>query len=251
MSNMAIRTEHLTRSFGSLVAVNDVTLSIPEQQIRAIIGPNGAGKSTLMDLISNRTMPSSGKVFMNEQDITNMPPHKISRMGLGKCFQISKLFVNMTAVQNIQVAIISREKQMYNFFGFKIGSGKQAYRDEAMAILESIGIADKAEEIAAFLSYGDQRRLEIGITLALNPKIIMLDEPTAGVARAEGYKLMDLCCNLASERALTVVFIEHDMDIVFNYAQEISVLSHGKLIASGTPTEIKNDKFVQDSYLGV
>lgn len=250
MSKIAVRTEELTKCFGSLVAVDHVSLEIPEKQIRAIIGPNGAGKSTLMDLISNRTLPTSGKVFLNDEDITGLPPYVISRKGLGKCFQISKLFTNLTAVENIQISIIAREKQMYNLLGWKIGPGKGAYYDEAVAVMESIGIADKRNDIAGYMSYGDQRRLEIGITLAQNPNIIMLDEPTAGVARSEGYKLMDLCRQLARDRELTIVFIEHDMDIVFNYAEEISVMSHGKLIASGTPEEIKNDPFVQQSYLG-
>lgn len=252
MSNtkIAIRTEGLTKNFGSLVAVDHVTMDIPEKQIRAIIGPNGAGKSTLMDLISNRTMPSEGKVFLNDEDITGLPPYVISRKGLGKCFQISRLFTQLTALENIQVSIISREKQMYNFFGLHTGPGHAAYREEAEALLESIGIVDKRSDVAGFMSYGDQRRLEIGITLAQNPHIIMLDEPTAGVARSEGYKLMDLCRDLARQRELTIVFIEHDMDIVFNYAEEISVMSHGKLIASGTPEQIRNDTFVQQSYLG-
>lgn len=244
--DIVLRTEGLGRTFGSLKAVDSVSLSVPRKQTRAIIGPNGAGKSTLMDLISKRTKPSSGKIWFDGKEITNLSPNEIATLGLGKCFQISKLFYKLSALENIQIALIHHNHNTYNMKS----NAKTLYRDEAQEILRKIGIADKGNITASSLSYGDQRRLEIGITLAIEPKLLMLDEPTAGVARQEGYKLMQLVRDIAEEQGLTTLFIEHDMDIVFNYAEEISVMSHGQLIASGTPQEIRNDPFVRESYLG-
>lgn len=244
--DIVLRTEGLGRTFGSLKAVDSVSLSVPRKQTRAIIGPNGAGKSTLMDLISKRTKPSSGKIWFDGKEITNLAPNEIATLGLGKCFQISKLFYKLSALENIQIALIHHNHNTYNMKG----NAKTLYCDEAQEILRKIGIADKGNITASSLSYGDQRRLEIGITLAIEPKLLMLDEPTAGVARQEGYKLMQLVRDIAEEQGLTTLFIEHDMDIVFNYAEEISVMSHGQLIASGTPQEIRNDPFVRESYLG-
>jgi branched-chain amino acid transport system ATP-binding protein len=243
---MILQTKHLSRSFGSLKAVSDVSLDVDEGQIRAIIGPNGAGKSTLLDLITNRTRPTSGQVFFKGKEITNMPPYKIAKMGMGKCFQISKLFPELTVFENVQIALISQQGKVYNL----ISSGQHILKDEAASVLASIGLAKIADELAGYLSYGDQRRLEIGITLALKPTLLLLDEPTAGISRAEGHEVMRLVKSLAQKNALTIVFIEHDMDIVFNYADIISVLHQGALIATGKPDEIKNNSLVQSVYLG-
>jgi len=243
---MILKTINLKRDFGSLCAVNDVSLEIKEGQIRAIIGPNGAGKSTLLDLITNRTKPTSGKVYFKDKEITNLPPYTIVKMGIGKCFQVSKLFPDLTVFENVQIASISHAKKVYNMFTVD----NLIMRDEVFSILESIGIVNLANESAGYLSYGDQRRLEIGITLSLKPTLLLLDEPTAGISRAEGFEVMAMVKDLAIKNALTIVFIEHDMDIVFNYADVISVLHYGALIATGTPNEIKNNKLVQRVYLG-
>jgi branched-chain amino acid transport system ATP-binding protein len=167
-------------------------------------------------------------------------------MGIGKCFQISKLFPELTVFGNIQIALISKWGKVYNMYS----SGHNILQSEAFKILASIGLSEIADELAGYLSYGDQRRLEIGITLALQPILLLLDEPTAGISRAEGHEVMRLVKNLAVTHALTIVFIEHDMDIVFNYADLISVLHQGGLIATGTPTEIRNNNLVQSVYLG-
>jgi branched-chain amino acid transport system ATP-binding protein len=241
-----LKTEGLSKDFGSLRAVNDVSLEIKEGTIRAIIGPNGAGKTTLFDLITNRTRPTSGKVYFQEKDITYLPPYKIVKLGIGKCFQISKLFPGLSVFENIQIACISRAKKVFNMYL----SGNKAMRDEALQIINSIGLVALTDVSAGYLSYGDQRRLEIGITLALQPTLLMLDEPTAGVSRTEGYEVMKLIKELASVRALTIVFIEHDMDIVFNYAEEITVMHQGTIIATGAPEAIKSNKKVQSCYLG-
>ena len=243
---MILKTVGLSKDFGSLKAVNDVSLEIKEGSIRAVIGPNGAGKTTLFDLITNRTRPTSGKVYFQDKDITYLPPYKIVRLGVGKCFQISKLFAELTVFENIQIACIGKAGRVYNMYS----PGHKVMRDEALGIIKSIGLMDLANAPAGYLSYGDQRRLEIGITLALQPMLLLLDEPTAGVSRAEGYEVMKLIKALAAERALTIVFIEHDMDIVFNYAEEITVMHQGAIIATGAPEVIKNNKLVQSCYLG-
>ena len=241
-----LRTEHLVKYFGALKATNDVSLDIYDGEIHAIIGPNGAGKSTLMDEIVNRTHPSKGKVFFEGREITNRKPFEIADLGLCKCFQISKLFPHLTCYENIRIALIKKHGTVYDFSPKDSGYLK----DEVLEVLGSVGMSDKMEETAALLSYGDQRRLEIAITLAMEPKLLMLDEPTAGVARAEGYEIMKMIKNLAQQRNFTVVFIEHDMDIVFNYSDRISVLNQGELISTDTPENIHSNKFVQDAYFG-
>ncbi len=246
MSEPILRVEHLERYFGALHATKDVSFEVPYGQVRAIIGPNGAGKSTLMDLITNRTPPTSGKVYFCGEDITGMAPNKIVHKGMTKCFQISKLFLNLTVYENVQIPRIEMNRKTFNIL-----PRKDTYlKEEIRTYLSLVGMEDKMNEVAAYLSYGDQRRLDIAIALAMEPKLLILDEPAAGVAREEAYKLMQLIRDLGKKRNMTIIFIEHDMDIVFNYADEISVLREGELIASGTPDEIKNNAFVQEAYLG-
>ena len=246
MSEPILKVEHLNRFFGALHATKDVSFVVPEGQIRAIIGPNGAGKSTLMDLITNRTTPSSGKVIFCGEDITGMKPNKIVHKGMTKCFQISKLFNKLTVYENVQIARIEMRRKTFSVLPVADTFLKQ----DVIDYLSLVGLQDKMGEVAEFLSYGDQRRLDIAIALAMDPKLLILDEPAAGVAREEAYTLMQLIRDLAKKRNMTIIFIEHDMDIVFNYADEISVLRDGELIATGTPDEIKNNAFVQEAYLG-
>jgi branched-chain amino acid transport system ATP-binding protein len=241
-----LRTEKLTRDFGSLRAVNEVDFSVEKGEIRSVIGPNGAGKSTFLDLIINKTRPSSGKVFFNGNDITGMSPHLIARAGLGRCFQISKFFPQLTVFENVQIPCINNAGKTFNM----LYNNKVLFKERVEELLESVGIQHRIHETAGYISYGDQRRLEFAITLASNPTVLMLDEPTSGVARKEGYELMNLAMRLAKERGMTIIFIEHDMDIIFNYAERISVLHHGTLIATGTPQEIRNNELVQTTYLG-
>ena len=246
MSEPILRVEHLERYFGALHATKDVSFEVPYGQVRAIIGPNGAGKSTLMDLITNRTPPSSGKVYFCGEDITGLAPHNIVHKGMTKCFQISKLFMNLTVYENVQIPRIEMNRKTFSIF-----PRQDTYlKEEIRTYLALVGMEDKMNEVAAYLSYGDQRRLDIAIALAMDPKLLILDEPAAGVAREEAYKLMQLIRDLGKKRNMTIIFIEHDMDIVFNYADEISVLREGEMIASGTPEEIKNNAFVQEAYLG-
>jgi len=244
---MIFKTVDLVKDFGCLRAVDKVNLEIAEGEIRAIIGPNGAGKTTFIDLIAKRLRPTSGRIYFKDKDITNLPPYRISSLGIGKCFQISKLFLELSVFENVQVACISKRGKVYKMFS---SNSDVCLASDTMKVLESIGLSKMAEERAASLSYGDQRRLEIGITLAMQPTLLMLDEPTAGVSRSEGNDLMKLVKNLAKDLSLTIIFIEHDMDIVFNYADNISVMHQGQLVATGKPEEIKINKFVHKIYLG-
>lgn len=246
MSEPILKVEHLNRYFGALHATNDVSFEVPDGQVRAVIGPNGAGKSTLMDLICNRTRPSSGKVTFRGEDITGLAPEKIVRKGMCKCFQISQIFTNLTVFENVQVARINMNKRAFSFKPVK----ESYLKDEIAYYLGLVGIADKMNEVAGFMSYGDQRRLDIAIALAMEPRLLILDEPAAGVAREEAYKLMELVRKLGEDQHMTMMFIEHDMDIVFNYADVISVMSNGAMIATGTPDEIKTNDFVKEAYLG-
>lgn len=245
-NKVVLRTEKLTKKFGTLVAVNDVSLEIFDGEVHAIIGPNGAGKTTFMDNVINRTTPTSGRVFFEGKEITKLPPYRIVEHGISKCFQISKLFTNQTCVENVRVALIVKHGKVFDF----MPKSPDYLRDEAIEILKMVGIEHLADNTAAYLSYGDQRRLEIALALALKPKLLLLDEPTAGVSRTEGYAIMDMILSLVKEEHITVIFIEHDMDIIFNYADRISVMNHGTLVATDTPENIRKNEFVKQAYLG-
>lgn len=246
MSDVILRIEDVSKNFGAVKAVEGVTLEFEEGKAHAIIGPNGAGKTTLMDLIVNRTHLSSGKVFFRGEDITLKKPYEIVEKGMVKCYQITQFFPNLTCYQNIKIAHIQRTKQTFNFKAV----GDDYLRKECLDTLSSVGMAHLIDERAAEISYGDKKRLEIAIALAKEPAVLLLDEPAAGVARAEGHAIMQMIQRLSKEKNLTVIFIEHDMDIVFNYADKISVMDHGKLIATDSPEGIKLNKFVREAYLG-
>ncbi|MGH0053280.1 MAG: ABC transporter ATP-binding protein, partial [Sphaerochaetaceae bacterium] len=241
-----LKVENLNRFFGALQAVNDVSFEVPKGQVRAVIGPNGAGKSTLMDLICNRTTPTSGKVTFQGESITGVSPDKIVKKGMCKCFQITQIFANLTVFENVQMSRINMNRKAFNFLPRK----DNYLQDEVYRFLSYVGIEDKMNNIAGYLSYGDQRRLDIAIALSMEPKLLILDEPAAGVARDEAHRLMSLIRKLAAEHDMTILFIEHDMDIIFNYADEISVMSNGAMIASDTPGNIRHNDFVQKAYLG-
>jgi len=185
-------------------------------------------------------------VYFRGEDITGLAPNKIVHKGMTKCFQISKLFNNLTVYENVQIARIEMNRKTFSLFPVR----DTYLKEDVVKYLTMVGLEGQMNEVAAYLSYGDQRRLDIAIALAMDPKLLILDEPAAGVAREEAYKLMQLIRDLAKETNMTIVFIEHDMDIVFNYADEISVLREGELIASGTPDEIRQNAYVQEAYLG-
>jgi branched-chain amino acid transport system ATP-binding protein len=236
----------LRKSFNGFAAIGGVSLSVPERGITALIGPNGAGKSTLFNLLTGHLRADAGTVSLQGRDITAAAPHAICRMGVGRSFQHTNIFRKLTVFENVQAALIAHRGQARNFWG----RAEALYRDEAHALLGSLGLADQAATVSDALSHGNQKQLELGIALASDPKLLLLDEPTAGMSAAETREAIRLLERVAAERRLTLLFTEHDMDVVFSIAQKIAVLHQGKLIAEGTPTEVRADADVRRVYLG-
>jgi branched-chain amino acid transport system ATP-binding protein len=236
----------LRKSFSGFVAVSDVSLRVEALQIAAIIGPNGAGKSTLFNLITGHLRPDSGQVLLDECDITGVQPHEACRMGLGRSFQRTNIFPKLTVFQNLQAAFLVHKGRGANFWA----RSESLYRDEPDALLASIGLRDQAKTLGGTLSYGNQKQLELGLALASEPRVLLLDEPTAGMSAGETHDTIRLLERIAGERGLTLLFTEHDMDVVFSIAQKIAVLHQGRLIADGSPHDVRNDPEVRRVYLG-
>jgi branched-chain amino acid transport system ATP-binding protein len=236
----------LSKSFGGFRAVSNVDLAVAEGEIAAVIGPNGAGKSTLFNLITGHLQPTAGKVFVDGRDITGVAPYRICAMGLGRSFQRTNIFPKLTVLENVQAAILAHRGQGRNFWS----RSETLYRDESEALLASIGLAGRAQVTAGTLSYGNQKQLELGIALASDPKILLLDEPTAGMSASETHESIALIERIAQERGLTLLFTEHDMAVVFSIAQKIAVLHQGRIIAHGDPVAVRADAEVRRVYLG-
>jgi branched-chain amino acid transport system ATP-binding protein len=236
----------LKKSFGGLMAINRVDFSIPKGEINAIIGPNGAGKTTFFNLITGFIRPDSGKIIFESKDITGEKPQHICQFGVARAFQIVNIFPRLSVLKSIQIAIFSRQKKARHLFSY----AKKVAKDEALEIIESVGLMEKVEELGGALSQGDQKRLEIGIALAQQPKLLLLDEPTAGMSSLERGSTMELIQKLSQKKDLTILFTEHDMDVVFTIANKIWVLHQGSIIFDGTPEEVKNNEIVQKVYLG-
>ena len=243
-----LEVERVTRRFGGLPAVDDLSFAVQEGEILGIIGPNGAGKTTLLNLISALLSVTDGTIRFRGQTITGLPPHRIIRKGIGRSFQITNIFPRMSVFENVQVALFSQHRHSRNPFTLARGYG--AVGREALEILDLVGLAEKHESSASILSHGDQKRLEIAISLASRPKLLMLDEPTAGMSRFESRETVALLRKISREQGLTLVFTEHDMDIVFGISERITVLQQGAVIADGTPEQIKGDPKVRKAYLG-
>jgi branched-chain amino acid transport system ATP-binding protein len=241
-----LEVRDIRKSFNGFTAVAGVSLGVPAQGITAVIGPNGAGKSTLFNLLTGHLRADGGSVSLQGRDITGAAPHAICRMGVGRSFQHTNIFRKLTVFGNIQAALIAHGGQARNFWG----RAEALYRDEARQILDSLGLTGQADAISDSLSHGNQKQLELGIALASNPKLLMLDEPTAGMSAAETRDAIRLLERIVAERKLTLLFTEHDMDVVFSIAQKIAVLHQGKLIAEGSPAEVRNDAQVRRVYLG-
>jgi branched-chain amino acid transport system ATP-binding protein len=236
----------LSKSFSGFRAVTDVHLAVAEGEIAAVIGPNGAGKSTLFNLITGHLRPTAGQVFVDGRDVTGVAPYRICSMGLGRSFQRTNIFPKLSVRDNVQAALLAHRGQGPNFWS----SAGSLCRDEAEALLASIGLASQADAIAGTLSYGNQKQLELGIALASDPKILLLDEPTAGMSASETHETMALIGRIARERKLTLLFTEHDMAVVFSIAQRIAVMHQGRLIAHGDPEAVRADAEVRRVYLG-
>jgi ABC-type branched-subunit amino acid transport system ATPase component/ABC-type branched-subunit amino acid transport system permease subunit len=241
-----LRIEHLSRNFGGLRAVDDVSLEVKQGDRHAIIGPNGAGKSTLFNLITGQLKPSSGKVIFDGRDITGKPPHVIARTGIGRDFQITTIFPKLTVRQNLQHAMLAHGGYTVRPFGI----ASRMFKAEAQQLAEAVGLGAWADLPAGQLSHGDQRAIEIAISLALGSKLVLLDEPTAGMSAYETDKAMELVRRLAIERHLTLLFCEHDMSVVFSTARTVTVMHQGRVLTAGTSEQIRRNPDVQRVYLG-
>ncbi|MFN0039527.1 MAG: ABC transporter ATP-binding protein [Burkholderiales bacterium] len=246
MNAPALRLQGLRKSFGRTAIINGVDLSVANGERHAIIGPNGAGKSTLFNLISGRFPVSAGQIELQGEDITGMDPHLINRKGLSRSFQITNIFPKLSVYENVRCAVLWSLGYKYSFWN-RVGSLTDA-RERTLEIVELIGMGNRSERPAGVLTYAEQRALEIGVTIASGAKVILLDEPTAGMSRSETSEAVALIRKVTEGR--TLVMVEHDMSVVFGLADRISVLVYGEIIASGTPEQIRGNKSVQEAYLG-
>jgi len=241
-----LTVEKVKKSFDGFVAVNGVSLSVKKGEICSIIGPNGAGKTTLFNLITGHLPVDEGKLIFKGLDITRMPSYRICRLGMGRSFQRTNIFPRLTVFQNIQAAILAHRGQSFNFFK----PVEPFFQEETRAILERVGLKDQAEKVSGSLSYGFQKQLELGIALASEPELLLLDEPTAGMSAQETHHTIDLIGRITREKGLTLLFTEHDMGVVFSISERIMVLHQGRLIAEGSPNEVRNNPDVKKVYLG-
>ncbi|HYA07370.1 MAG TPA: ABC transporter ATP-binding protein [Xanthobacteraceae bacterium] len=246
MTALAIELVDLHKNFGPTKIIRGVSLAVNAGERHAIIGPNGAGKSTLFNLISGRLTPSSGRVRLNGEDVTGLPPHQINRRGLSRSFQVTNIFPRLSVWENVRCSVLWSLGYKYSFW--RGVEGLADVRERTEAILEAIDLIDRRRVQAGVLAYAEQRALEIGITIAGGAEIILLDEPSAGMSAAEAARAVALIRKVSEGR--TLVMIEHDMGVVFDLADRISVLVYGQIIASDVPTRIKQDSAVQTAYLG-
>lgn len=241
-----LETKGVKKSFGGLVAVNNVDLTLYGGEVWALIGPNGAGKTTLFNIITGHLKADEGSIIFKGYDITGLSPQKIWALGISRTFQIPAIFQSKSVFENVQIAVVSSMKKTLRFYN----SFRNMFRERVESILQDVGLLDYKEKPSAFLSYGDLKRLELAIALANDPELLLLDEPTAGMAPSERAELMELVRSLAKERYLTILFTEHDMDVVFSSAERIVVLHQGQVIAIGDHDEIKGNARVEEIYLG-
>lgn len=241
-----LQIQGLTKDYGGVRAVNTVSFDLGAGEICAIIGPNGAGKSSLFNLICGTTPPSAGTIRFLGRDITGIKPYQAARLGIARAFQITSIFPSLTAQENIQCALIASNKGTYRFLSL----GKTSFREQAKVLLSRVGLYNSKDEVAASLSYGDRRILDVAMAMAINPRLILIDEPTQGLAKAESVRLMEVIKSQVKEIGLTVLFTEHDMDVVFSSTENVIVMHEGRLLLKGTPDEVKQNRQLAEIYLG-
>jgi branched-chain amino acid transport system ATP-binding protein len=241
-----LQVESLTKSFDDFMAVNGANLTVGKGEIVAVIGPNGAGKTTLFNLVTGALKRDQGRIIFKGEDISELPPYEICKKGISRSYQIVNIFPRLTVFGNVQVAVLSHQRRSSNLFR----PAQSIAVEETRSILESMGLSNKEKSAAGSLSHGDQKILEIAIALGNEPELLILDEPTAGMSPEETQATMGLVKRLANQRGLTILFCEHDMDIVFSIAQSIMVMRHGQTIIQGSLEEVRSNKEVQEAYLG-
>lgn len=241
-----LSVQHLSKSFGGVRALDGVSFSVDTGEFLALIGPNGAGKSTCFNLLGGQLKPDRGTIRLAGRDIAGLPPRAIWRGGVGRTFQIAATFGSMTVVENVQTALVSRAGETFNLWK----PMARAQLERALALLAQVGLAQSADRPCRELAYGDVKRLELAVALANDPRLLLMDEPAAGMGSRERHELVALVKRLVQERGLSVLFTEHSMDVVFAYADRVVVLARGRLIADGSPQAIRADAAVQEAYLG-
>lgn len=244
-----LSVQNINKRFGGLKALNEVNLNIEEATVHAIIGPNGAGKSTLLNCFVGRLEPDTGSVTFNGTSLLGIKPHEINQAGVSRVFQTPEIFGDLSLLENVMIPAFAKRDGSFRMNAWSNVRKEHDLRDKSVAMLEDVGLGTKANDIASQLSRGDKRRLELAMCLVQEPKLLLLDEPTAGMARADTNNTIDLLKRI-SERGITMVVIEHDMHVVFSLADKISVLAQGTVIAEDLPEGIKNNEKVQEAYLG-
>ena len=244
MSLLSVRG--LKKSFGGLRAVDEVDFDLFRGELLAMIGPNGSGKSTTFNLLNGQLRSDSGSMLLDGEELAGKKPNRIWRMGVSRTFQIAEVFSSLTVAENVQMALISNDRRLFSM----VGRARAHRRDAAMSLLSKVGMATHADRLCNTLAYGDAKRVELAIALASAPKLLLMDEPTAGMAPEERHDLMGLTRQLAVDRGVAVLFTEHSMDVVFSYADRILVLARGQVVAQGTPAAVRDDPKVREVYFG-
>lgn len=241
-----LETRRLTKQFGRLTAVREVDLCVVAGERHALIGPNGAGKTTLFHLVTGRLRPNAGTVHLRDTDITGLAPHQIGLLGVARSFQITNIFARLSVLENMRLAVQAQDGRRGRWWGGRSVIAETT--DRAMTLLEQLKLAMAADASADTLSYGDQRRLEIGLAIAANPALLLLDEPTAGMSRGEAHEIVDLLQRIP--RDVTILLIEHDIDVVSRLSDRVTVMHLGAILAQGTPDDVQRDARVREAYFG-
>ena len=241
-----LQVRQLSKSYGGVHAVQDVSFDVAESELLALIGPNGAGKTTCFNMVNGQLAPDAGEVLLEGRSLRGLAPRRIWRLGVGRTFQITATFGSMSVRENVQMALLSHHRRLASLFS----SSKDFYVEEANALLARVGMQGQADRVCSVLAYGDLKRVELAIALANAPRLLLMDEPTAGMAPAERTQLMRLAAELARSSGIAVLFTEHDMEVVFGFANRVVVLAEGRIIAEGSPDAVRADARVREVYLG-